>query len=64
MGAVMVVIQLLSTVLLLGMDQLVQSRFGALGVLCLLLLGVGIRARNTTCLSAGAVIFFLLMAQA
>lgn len=60
----MVVVQLLVTVLLLGLDQLFQSRFGALGVLCLFLLGAGLRARNTACLSAGAVVFVLLMTQA
>lgn len=60
----MIVFQLLSTVFLLGLDQLFQSRFGALGVLCLFLFAVGLRARNTTCLCVGAVIFVLLMAQA
>jgi hypothetical protein len=60
----MILIQLLSTVLLMGLNQLFASRYGALGVLCLFLLGVGLRARNTACLSAGAVIFVLLMTQA
>lgn len=60
----MVVIQLLVTALLLGMDHVVQSRYGALGVLFLFLLGIGLRARNTACLSASAVVFFLLMTQA
>lgn len=60
----MIVDQLLGAVLRLGLDQLVQSRFGALGMLCLFLMGVGLRARNTACLSTSALIFFLLMAQA
>ena len=60
----MIFSELLRAVVSLGMDQLMQSRYGALGLLCLLLLGVGIRARNTTCLTAGAVIFVLLMIQA
>lgn len=60
----MIVVQLLSAVFTVGLGQLLQSRYGALGVLCMFLLGVGLRARNTTCLSAGAVIFVLLMAQA
>ncbi|MFJ2234311.1 hypothetical protein [Streptomyces sp. NPDC087859] len=60
----MVVVQLLSAALLVGLDQLFQSRYGALGVLCLFLLAVGLKARNTACLSVGAVIFVLLMTQA
>jgi hypothetical protein len=60
----MVVFQLLSAAILVGLDQLFQSRFGPLGVLCLLLLAIGLKARNTTCLSVGAVIFVLLMTQA
>lgn len=60
----MVVIELLGAVMALGIEQLLQSRYGALGLLCLFLIGVGLRARNTACLSVGAVIFVLLMTQA
>ncbi|MEU6348721.1 hypothetical protein ABZ896_05285 [Streptomyces sp. NPDC047072] len=60
----MVVLQLLLAVLALSVDQMFSSRFGALGVVCLFLLGAGIKARNTACLSTGAVIFVLLMVQA
>lgn len=56
--------ELLRAVVSLGVEQLVQSRYGALGLLCLFLIGVGFRARNTTCMSVGAVIFVLLMTQA
>lgn len=59
----MVVLDLLCTVFTIGLGQLFQSRYGALGVLCLFLLGFGCRARNTWCLSVGAVIFVLLMTQ-
>lgn len=59
----MVFFELLAAVMMLGVNQLVQSRYGALGLLCLFLLGVGVKARNTTCLSAGVVVFALLMAQ-
>jgi len=48
----------------LGVEQLMQSRYGAPGLLCLFLLGVGYKARNATCMSVGAVIFVLLMTQA
>lgn len=63
MGLVLV-IQLVGTVMSLGMEQLLQTRFGALGVLGLFLIAVGVRARNSTCASVGAVILVLLMAQA
>jgi len=60
----MIFLELLGTVMTLGVEQLMQSRYGALGFLCLFLLGVGLKARNTACLSVGAVIFVLLMTQA
>ncbi|MFR0353450.1 hypothetical protein [Streptomyces sediminimaris] len=59
----MIALQLVFTVFTLGLDQLVQSRLGGLGLLGLLLLGVGIRARNSTCASFGAVVLLLLMTQ-
>ncbi|MEU5097744.1 hypothetical protein [Streptomyces sp. NPDC020996] len=60
----MVFLQLVGTVMALGTEQLLTSRFGPLGLLCLFLLGTGFRARDTACLSAGAVVFVLLMTQA
>ncbi|WP_234336889.1 hypothetical protein [Streptomyces xylophagus] len=48
----------------LEIKQLMQSRYGAPGLLCFFLLAVGLKARNATCMSAGAVIFVLLMTQA
>ncbi|MYR43657.1 hypothetical protein [Streptomyces sp. SID5910] len=60
----MIFSQLLSAVFLMGLEQLVQSRYGAFGLLCLCVFGVGVRARSTTCASTGAVLFLLLMAQA
>jgi hypothetical protein len=58
------VFQLVGTVVTAGAEQLFQTRYGALGVLCLFLLGAGFRSRDTACLSAGAVVFVLLMTQA
>ncbi|MDH6451118.1 hypothetical protein M2156_004546 [Streptomyces sp. SAI-149] len=60
----MVVPQLLLAVLALSVDQLFTSRFGPIGVVCLLLVGAGLKARNTACVSTGAVIFVVLMLQA
>lgn len=56
--------ELMGAVLALGIEQLLQSRYGGPGLLGLFFLVVGIKARNVTCASAGAVIFVLLMAQA
>ncbi|WP_280846318.1 MULTISPECIES: hypothetical protein [unclassified Streptomyces] len=48
----------------MSVDQLFTSRFGPIGVVCLLLVGAGLKARNTACVSTGAVIFVVLMLQA
>ncbi|WP_019062564.1 hypothetical protein [Streptomyces prunicolor] len=60
----MISLELLRAVVSLGVEQLMQYRYGALGLLCLFLLSVGYKVRNTTCMSVGAVIFVLLMTQA
>ena len=60
----MVVAELLRTVMALEIKHLMQSHYGAPGLLCLFLLAVGLKARNATCMSVGAVIFVLLMTQA
>lgn len=56
-------LQLVGTVLVLGFEQLVQWRLGAMGLVALGLLAVGAKARNSTCASLGAVILLLLMAE-
>ncbi|MGW7089383.1 hypothetical protein ACWGH2_38685 [Streptomyces sp. NPDC054871] len=60
----MVFFQLLSAAIGFTLEQLLMWRYGGLGVLALILLGVGVRTKDRTCLSASAVIFLLLMAQA
>ncbi|WP_406444133.1 hypothetical protein OHB14_34940 [Streptomyces sp. NBC_01613] len=55
------VIQLVIGIFFMGLDQLAQSRFGAIGLLFLLLLGVGIRTRNGTCMSVAAVVLVLMI---
>ncbi|MGW6025070.1 hypothetical protein [Streptomyces sp. NPDC055214] len=60
----MIFYQLLSAVIGFGMEQLLQSYYGSLGLLALVLLGIGLKAQDRTCLSFSAVIFLLLMAQA
>lgn len=59
-----VILQLVSTVLFLGLRQLAEWRYGAMGIVCLVVLGAGIRARSSTWTSIGAIILVLLMIQA
>ncbi|MBQ0987845.1 hypothetical protein KBZ10_25670 [Streptomyces sp. F63] len=44
-------------------EQLVESRFGAVGVVGMLLLSIGVKARNITCSCVGAVMLALLLTQ-
>lgn len=61
----MVVLQVfIGSVLAPGLEQLLLTRYGALGMLGLGFTAVGIKARNATCASIGAVILALLLAQA
>ncbi|MFF2847139.1 hypothetical protein ACFVT5_12470 [Streptomyces sp. NPDC058001] len=52
----------LSTVFVIGFEQLVQWRYGPVGIVGLLLLTIGIKAKNPTCSSIGAVVLALLVA--
>ncbi|MGC0204643.1 hypothetical protein [Streptomyces levis] len=54
-------LQLVGVVFVLGFEQLVQWKLGAMGLVALFLLAVGLKARNSTCTSLGAVILLLLM---
>ncbi|QTD99377.1 hypothetical protein [Streptomyces cyanogenus] len=58
----MPVLALLSALLVVGFEQLVEWRFGAAGILGLLLLTVGIKAKSPAVSSAGAVLLALLLA--
>lgn len=57
-------IQLVGAAVMFSMEQLLKSQYGVLGLLFLTLFGIGVKARNTACLYAGAVVLLLLMAQA
>ncbi|MFF3613789.1 hypothetical protein [Streptomyces sp. NPDC002580] len=57
----MPVIALLSAVFVVGFEQLVHWQYGPTGVVGLLLLTVGIKTRNATCSSIGAVVLALLV---
>lgn len=55
-------IALLSAVFVVGFEQLVQWRYGPTGIVGLLLLTIGIKAKNPTCSTIGAVVLALLVA--
>ncbi|CAL9520091.1 hypothetical protein [Streptomyces sp. Tu 3180] len=59
----MPVLALFSAVLVVTFEQLVQWRYGAAGLLGLLLLTVGIKAKSPGVSSAGAVLLALLVTR-
>ncbi|WP_030686668.1 hypothetical protein [Streptomyces sp. NRRL B-1347] len=54
-------IALLAAVFAVVVEQLVQWKYGTLGIVGLLLLTVGAKARNTTCSSLGALVLALMV---
>jgi hypothetical protein len=59
----MPVIALVVATFALGIEQLVQWHFGAMGMIALVLLSIGIKGRNATCAGIGAVVLALLVMQ-
>ncbi|MFD5075449.1 hypothetical protein ACFVYF_27105 [Streptomyces sp. NPDC058274] len=53
---------LLSTVFVVGFEQTVQWQYGPMGIVGLLLLTIGIKAKSPMCSSIGAVVLALLVA--
>ncbi|NBM17698.1 hypothetical protein [Streptomyces sp. GC420] len=47
----------------LGFEQLIQWQFGAMGVVALVMLTLGAKAKHTPTTCAGAVILAMLLAQ-
>ncbi|MFG2679493.1 hypothetical protein [Streptomyces sp. NPDC048392] len=58
----MPVLALVSAVFVLTSEQLVQWKYGATGIVALLLLTLGIKAKSPSVSSAGAVLLALLVA--
>ncbi|MFK4145751.1 hypothetical protein [Streptomyces sp. NPDC004065] len=54
---------LLSAVLVIGFEQLIQWKYGAMGIIGLLLLTVGIKAKSPTVCSVGAVVLAMLLTR-
>ncbi|EGG48218.1 MULTISPECIES: hypothetical protein [Streptomyces] len=51
----------LSTVFTAGVEQFLQWRYGPMGFVGLVLLTIGVKARNVTCGSLGVVVLTLLI---
>ncbi|ANJ08221.1 hypothetical protein LZP81_29325 [Streptomyces parvulus] len=58
----MPVLALVSTIFVIAFEQLVQWKYGATGVIGLLMLTIGIKAKSPSVSSAGAVLLALLVA--
>jgi hypothetical protein len=56
------VLALLSALFVVGFEQLVQWKYGAAGVVGMLLLSIGIKAKSPALSSAGAVLLAVLLA--
>ncbi|MFD9860874.1 hypothetical protein [Streptomyces alboflavus] len=54
-------VALLAAVFAVTIEQFVQWKYGTLGIIGLLLLTVGVKAKNPTCSSIGAVVLALMV---
>ncbi len=61
-GIAVPVLALLSALFVVGFEQIVQWKYGATGLVGLLLLTVGIKAKSPALSSAGAVVLAMLVA--
>ncbi|MEV6649010.1 hypothetical protein [Streptomyces sp. NPDC051219] len=57
----MPLIALLLAGLAIALEEVIQWQFGAMGLVAVALLTVGVKAKNTACLSIGAVVLVLLV---
>jgi hypothetical protein len=49
--------------LAIGFEQLVQWKYGPMGIIAFVALSIGLKAKNTTISGLGAVILVMLLAQ-
>ncbi|GAA2637373.1 MULTISPECIES: hypothetical protein [Streptomyces] len=54
-------IAFISAVFVVGFEELVEWRYGPVGILGLLLLSIGIKAKSPACSSIGAVLLAILV---
>ncbi|MCF1598556.1 hypothetical protein [Streptomyces muensis] len=59
----MPLIYLAVAALAIGFEQLVQWKFGPMGIIAFLALSIGLKAKNTMISGIGAVILVMLLAQ-
>ncbi|MDJ1135887.1 hypothetical protein [Streptomyces iconiensis] len=59
----MPLIALIAAIALVSFEQLVQVRFGVLGLVGFLLLSIGIKAKHVGCSCAGALVLATLLLQ-
>ncbi|MBT2401077.1 hypothetical protein [Streptomyces sp. ISL-100] len=57
----MPLIAILLAALFFTLEELIQWQFGAMGLVAVALLSIGVKAKNTACLSIGAVVLVLLL---
>jgi hypothetical protein len=56
-------IAIIVAALAIGFEQLIQVKFGAMGVIAFVALAIGIKAKNSMIGGLGAVILVMLLAQ-
>ncbi|GGS58531.1 hypothetical protein AB0E75_16240 [Streptomyces griseoviridis] len=59
----MPLVALVIAALAIGFEQLVQWKYGPMGIIAFVALSIGIKARNTAISGIGAVILVMLLAQ-
>ncbi|WP_128379866.1 hypothetical protein [Streptomyces cavernae] len=59
----MPLIALAIAALIIGLEQLIQVKFGAMGIMAFVALSIGIKAKNNMMSGIGAVILVMLLAQ-
>ncbi|MBT2510888.1 MULTISPECIES: hypothetical protein [Streptomyces] len=60
----MPLIAILLAAVFFTLEELIQWQFGAMGLVAVALLSIGVKAKNTACLSLGAIVLVLLLQPA
>ncbi|MGY0024952.1 hypothetical protein [Streptomyces sp. cg35] len=59
----MPVLAILVAALAIGFEQLIQWKYGPMGIIAFVVLSIGLKAKNTMISSIGAVVLVMLLAQ-
>ncbi|MYW67848.1 hypothetical protein GTY65_27795 [Streptomyces sp. SID8379] len=59
----MPVFAILVAALAIGFEQLIQWKYGPMGIIAFIVLSVGLKAKNTVISGIGAVVLVMLLAQ-